>query len=71
MFDPTNNSNLGGVVSLPTGLINTMQATGILQNVKAGTTLSLVATNGGSPEPQDITVIGWGISVFKIPCESH
>ncbi len=70
VFKPNDTTNLGGVVSLPISLVGTVQGTGILQDVKAGTILSLVATNGGSPEPQPVTVLSWSISAFKIPCES-
>lgn len=70
VFDPTDTSRtIGSVVSLLPGLVTTLQVTGILQNVKAGTKLSLVATNGGSPQPEPVTVISWGISLFKIPCD--
>lgn len=69
VYDPMSTSTVGGVVTLPPGMINTVTATGILEHVKPGTMLTLVATNGGSPEPQPITVIGWGITLFKIPCE--
>jgi len=69
IFDPTDTLILGGVVSLPNGLFETVQGTGILENVKAGTTLSIIATNGGSPEPEPVTVIAWGISAYRIPCD--
>lgn len=63
-------TSIGGVVTLPTGQLNTVYGTGILENIEEGTRLTLVATNGGSPNPQPITVISWSISVFKIPCKS-
>lgn len=69
-FDPANTSNIGTVVALPPGFIASVGASGILQNVKPGTKFSIVAANGGGPDPQPITVIGWNISLFKIPCES-
>lgn len=63
-------SSLGGVVTLPTGFINTVQGTGILHDVPAGTFLALIASNGGSPDPQPIRVVAWNISLFKIACDS-
>lgn len=67
IFDPNATDILGNVVTLPPNFINTVQFTGILENVKPCTKLSLVATNGGSPEPQPITVISWSISAYRIP----
>lgn len=61
------NPQLGGVVTLPSQYITSAHGTGILQNVAPGTRLSIVATNGGYPFPQDITVAGWGISLHKLP----
>lgn len=69
IFDPTDTMTLSTIVSLPSGFVNVAQISGILRNVKKGTRLSLVATNGGSPDPQPITVIAWDISLFKIPCD--
>lgn len=66
-FDPDSDSQVGGVVTLAPGVITTMQGTGILQDIYPGTRLSLVATNGGDPFPQDVTVVGWFISLFKLP----
>lgn len=68
-FDPLD-IPVGSVVALPTGLVNTVHGTGILHQVKAGTTISLIATNGGSPQPQAIHVVAWNMSLFKIPCGS-
>lgn len=67
-FDPSA-ANLGGVGVLLPGIITTIQSTGILENVTPGTSLSLIATNGGSDDALPITVVGWGISVFRIPCD--
>lgn len=58
---------VGGVVVLPPNVITTLNGTGIVQNIEPGTRLSLVATNGGYPFPQDVVVVGWGISLFKLP----
>lgn len=66
-FDPADPSTLGGVVSLPTNSIETVNASGILENVEEGTLLSLVATNAGNPFPQPIKVVAWGISIYKMP----
>jgi|GEM_PF-1964880 len=69
-FDSINpTSNPGSVVTLPYGFIISASGTGILENVPAGTNLSIVITNSGSPEPEPVTVLGWSISVFKIPCK--
>jgi len=68
IFDPSNPSIIGGVGTLLPGQITTIQATGVLEYVTPGTALSLVATNGGNPDPVPITVVGWGITVFRINC---
>lgn len=70
VFDPTNTSIITSLVSLTPGLPGVVQATGILKNVKAGTKLSLVVTNGSTSIPVPVTVIAWSISLFKIPCDS-
>jgi hypothetical protein len=59
-------TQLGAVGSLPPNQILTFQSTGILEDLAAGTTLSILITNGGSPDPVPITVIGWSIVVHKI-----
>lgn len=61
------NPEVGGVVVLDPGAISSLHGTGIVKDIEPGTRLSLVATNGGNPLPQDVTVIGWGISLFKLP----
>lgn len=68
VFDPNDTSGVGSIGALLLGVPTVIQATGILENVKAGTELTLVATNGGSPQPEEITVISWGINAFKIEC---
>lgn len=70
IFNPGDTTGLGAVASLPPGLIITAQGSGILQNVQAGTLLSIVAANGGNPNPIPVTVVSWGINVFKIPCKN-
>lgn len=70
VFDPNHTPVLGSVVSVPFQQLSTVQFSGILENVVSGTTFSLVATNGGGPELQPITVVGWSISLFKIPCRT-
>lgn len=69
IFFPNDTSNLATVTSAPFGDIRAVTASGVLENVEAGTTLSIVATNGGSPQPATITIISWGISAFRIPCD--
>lgn len=69
VFDPSDTSSIGGVSLVPFEQITTIQATGVLEYVTAGTTLSIVATNGGSPQPEPIKVVGWSISAFRIPCD--
>lgn len=67
VFDPLNQNTVGGVgLALPGQLI-TIQASGVLQNVPGGTALSIIATNGGSGAVP-ISIVSWGISVFRIPC---
>ena len=66
-FNFNDPSLIGGVVTLPTDIVSTVNATGILHNVPEGTRLSLVATNGGNPLPQPIKVVSWNISLFKMP----
>lgn len=65
------NKSNGNIVLLPAAppnefTIGPVTFNAILENVTPGTTLSLVATNGGSPNPQPIDVIAWGINAFRI-----
>ncbi len=69
VYDPQDLLTLGNIVALQPGLLGTVQITGILEDIKEETTLSLRASNGASSEPQEISVIAWDISAFKIPCE--
>lgn len=64
--DDSGEMQLGGIVSLPPNLISVVQGSGVLKDVDSGTLLSLVATNGGSPQPEPITVVSWNISLHKI-----
>jgi hypothetical protein len=50
----------------PTPLFTTVTASGNLQNVLPGTTLSLQIANGGSEDPVPVSIIGWQISVVEI-----
>lgn len=68
-FDPDESSSIGSVVPLQADGVGVAQATGILENVPAGTTLSLFGSNGGGEDPQLVKVIGWDITVFKIACD--
>jgi hypothetical protein len=68
IFEPNSMNNIGSAVSLPQNFILPTQASGIIENVNAGTTISIVATNGGSDQPQPVTVIAWNIDLFRIPC---
>ncbi len=59
-------TQLGAVGSLLPNQISTLQGNGILSGLAAGTTLSILATNAGSPDPIPVTVVGWNIAVYKI-----
>lgn len=66
-FIPGNStSQIGGVGSLPANFITTVQGSGFLQDLEEGTSLSILATNGGSPQPEPVTVISWSINIYKI-----
>lgn len=67
VFDPADPNPMGGVVTLQPDIINTMNGSGILKNVSAGTRLSLVATNSGHPDPLPVTVVAWAITLYKLP----
>ncbi len=68
-FDPTSKNTIASVAVLQPGAITTVQGSGILHDIKPGTTLSLVATGTGSPNTETMSVVNWNISAFKIPCE--
>lgn len=57
---------LGVTVSLPTDIITPVQAYGILKNVKAGTILSLVASNGAGADAVPLKVVSWVIYAERI-----
>ncbi len=69
-FNPMNINTFGSVAIIPVGNVGVVQGSGILHNVKEGTTLTLVATNTADPNAVPITVVNWSINAFKIPCES-
>lgn len=71
IFNITSTSTLSAVQSLAPGIITHIQGSGLLKNLKRGTKLSLVATNGGSPTPQTVLIVSWNISLFRIPCNSE
>lgn len=64
VFTPSANT-IGCIVQLPRGLATIVQRTGILKNVKKGTTLSIIASIVDGSEPQTIAV-GWNISLFRL-----
>jgi hypothetical protein len=66
-FDPTDPLAIGGVATIKTEELITIQGSGVLEKVTPGTRLSLVAMNGGSESPVPVTVVAWGISLFKMP----
>ena len=65
-FNP-DDPEVGGVVTLEPNIISNLHGTGIVKNIEPGTRLSLVATNAGAPLPQDVVVVAWSISLFKLP----
>ncbi len=67
VFNPENpNAQISAVTVVPPQYITTAQASGILMHLEAGTTLSLLATNGGSPQPEEVEVISWTITINRI-----
>lgn len=57
------------VANIPSSTTFTVPFSGILENVKPGTTLSLQILNGGElPQPVEIIVISWKITVERITC---
>lgn len=68
-FDPNESGTIGTVVSLQPDGAGVAQATGILEDVPEGTTLSLFGSNGGGGDSVLIKIIGWDINIFKIPCD--
>ena len=45
----------------------TLTSTATIPNIPCGTKISLVVSNGGSPQPEPLRIFGWGISVHRIP----
>ena len=68
VFNPSDPTSLGSTANITPGSVQTVQQSGLLQNVVPGTTYSLVATNGNSNTTETLTVLGWSINVCKIPC---
>lgn len=68
VFNPSDPSTLGSTAYITPGNVQTIQQSGLLQNVVPGTSYSLVATNGNSGSPETVTILGWTISLTKIPC---
>lgn len=66
VFEPGSTTLLGFTQSMPRNLIFTFANNGIMADLLPGDTLSLVITNGGSPQPEPITILAWGISAHKI-----
>lgn len=67
VFDPLAQSTfIGTTVSVMPDVVTSVNVDGIVPNLSRGTTLSLVATNGGSPQPEIVTVVSWSISLFRI-----
>lgn len=61
------NPEISGVAVVEPGMIRSLTATGIAKDIQPGTVLSLVAANGGNPAPKDVKVVGWSVSLFKLP----
>lgn len=70
VFNPADTS-VPSTVGLIPFLSTSVQGARILENVTAGTKISVFAANDGiGPDPQTVTVTGWGIRAYKI-CESE
>lgn len=65
-FEPYPNLQIGGVLTLEPEKIDTLNAFGILKDLKEGQRLSIVATNAGYPTPIPIKVVAWRITAFKL-----
>lgn len=66
-FDPAEKDILGSIVALQPQVPTAINESGVLMNIKAGTRLSIVATNAGYPDPIPVQVVAWKISLFKLP----
>jgi hypothetical protein len=69
-FSPDNAELLVDEVSLMPGEVTTLSNSGILRNVKSGTTLSLVAANKLPPGGLSVGVQYWNINAFRIDHKS-
>jgi hypothetical protein len=70
-FSPNDAELLVDEVSLMPGEITTLSNSGILRNVKPGTTLSLVAANKLQPGGLSVGVQYWNINAFRIAHKSQ
>ncbi len=70
IFDPNGTDNIGNVVYLTREVPTPVHGTGILKNVKAGTRLSIVATNGANTT-DTVAVVSWSIEAIRIPRNSR
>lgn len=67
VFDPMNiTTQIGAVGTALQNVITNISGSGILLDVPAQTSYSLVVANGGSPQPEPITIVSWSITVYKI-----
>ena len=67
VFDPNALNNIGSVVTLSPNSLQSVSTSGPLL-VDACSSWSIIATNGGSPEPQPVTVAAWSVSVAGRIC---
>lgn len=67
-FDPSGAAPmLARTETVVPGVVTSIQGSGIMRHLPAGTTLSLVASNGGSSVfDAPITVISWDINIHRI-----
>lgn len=67
VFNPEETASLLGTTqTMLKNFIMTFTGSGLVADLQAGDTLSLVITNGGSPQPEPITILAWSISAHKI-----
>lgn len=67
VFDPNNTATLGTIGTVGSQMVLPISGSGLIENIPAGTTLSIVATNG-SDASTTLSVVGWNISLYRIPC---
>lgn len=71
VFDPmTGGTLIASVGMVPFQVPSTIQGSGILHNVPAGSTISVIGTNTGDTL-QTFSIANWSIQAFKIPCDSN